>query len=269
LPILNFIIFIRYIKVTGIFNNVGNLIVMDNNHTLIEVCAASLSSALVAQQGGADRIELCAGLELGGLTPSFAMLEMTKEALNIPINVLIRSRGGDFCYSEAEMQVMLRDIENCKKLGVNGIVFGTLTPSGEIEMQQLQRVMKAIEGMDFTFHRAFDRCKLPFDALMQLIDMGVPRILSSGQQPSALKGVRLLAQLIEKAKNQIIIMPGAGIGAHNIIEIQEKTQAKEIHLSAKQQVKSPFLYINDLKDALDYDETALETVKKIVSLVKK
>lgn len=235
----------------------------------IEICAASLHSALIAQEGGADRIELCAGLELGGITPSLAMTKLVKEALAIPINVLIRSRGGDFCYSESEMQVMLQDIEECKNLGIGGIVFGALEYDGELQLKQLQRVMRISEGLDFTFHRAFDRCKNPFDTLQQLIDLGVPRILTSGQQPSALKGASLLAQLVEKSEEKICIMPGAGINASNILAIREITQANEFHLSAKKQIDSPFFHVNAMIDMNNYDETDLESVKMAVNLVKK
>lgn len=235
----------------------------------IEICAASLHSALIAQNGGADRIELCAGLELGGITPSFALLKLVKEALTIPVYVLIRSRAGDFCYSESEMQVMLHDIEQCKNMGIDGIVFGALAPNGNIQIEQLQRVMKISEGMDFTFHRAFDRCNQPEDALQQLIDCGVPRILTSGQQANALQGAPLLAKLLEKAEGKISIMPGAGINATNILKIKEITQATEFHLSAKKQIQSPFYYSNGMQDTLDYDETDLESVKNVINLVKK
>jgi copper homeostasis protein len=241
---------------------------IDNNTITIEICAASFSSALIAQEGGADRIELCAALELGGITPSFAVIELAKKALQIPVYVLIRPRGGDFCYSENEMQAMLRDIEICKTLAVDGIVCGALETNGTIHSQQLKRFLAASEGMDFTFHRAFDRCSNPFFALEQCIDFGVSRILTSGQQMNALQGSNFIAKLIEKAENKISIMPGAGISVDNILAIKSLTQAKEFHLSAKKTIQSPFLFENDMKDILDYDETDLEIVKKIVNLVK-
>ncbi len=234
----------------------------------IEICAASLTSALIAQEGGAHRIELCAALELGGITPSFSTIELSKKVLQIPVYVLIRPRGGDFCYSETEIQTMLRDIEICKMLGVDGIVCGALERNGTLQLQQLRRFLAASEGMDFTFHRAFDRCNDPFLALEQCIDFGVSRILTSGQQPTAMQGVDCIAKLVEKAENKISIMPGSGVSPDNILEIKTLTQATEFHLSAKRVVQSLFLYQNEMNDTVNFEETDLEIVKKVVNLVK-
>jgi copper homeostasis protein len=235
---------------------------------LIEICTPSFHSALQAQEGGADRIELCVALELGGITPNFATIELTKQALSIPVYVLIRPRGGDFCYSESEMQCMLRDIEICKNLGVEGVVCGALQDDGLIHQKQTARMLQAAEGIDFTFHRAFDRCKNPFDALELLKNLGVSRILTSGQRPTAMEGVSLLAELVEKAEDKIIIMPGSGVNAANLLKIKALTNAKEFHFSAKSTIQSPFLFHNEMNDILNYEETNLETVKKVVNLVK-
>jgi copper homeostasis protein len=242
---------------------------MLNNTNLIqiEICAASLHSALQAQEGGAHRIELCAALELGGITPSFATLELVKQSLNIPTYILIRPRGGDFCYSESEMHCMLRDIEMCKSLGLAGVVCGALHPNGLIHLQQIERMLQAAEGMGFTFHRAFDRCKNPLDALVELTDLGVERILTSGQQSNALSGAPFIKTLVEKADNQLIIMPGAGVSPDNILAIKELTGAKEFHLSAKKAMQSPFFHENEMKDYRDYDETSIEIVKSVINLV--
>ncbi len=234
----------------------------------IEICAASLHSAVQAQEGGAHRIELCAALELGGITPSFATIELVKQSLDIPVYVLIRPRGGDFCYSESEMQCMLRDIEICKSLGVEGVVCGALHPDGLIHLQQTERMFRAAEGMGFTFHRAFDRCKNPFDALAELINLGAERILTSGQQTNALKGANFIRKTIEKADNQIIIMPGAGVSPDNIVAIKELTGANEFHFSAKKTLVSPFFYENEMNDEKNYDETSIEIVKSVINLVK-
>jgi copper homeostasis protein len=251
--------------------NFKNIVIfMSDNHTeiQIEICAASLHSALQAQEGGAHRIELCAALALGGITPSFATLELVKQSLEIPTYVLIRPRGGDFCYSESEMQCMLRDIEMCKSLGMAGVVCGALHPNGLIHLPQTEKMLRAAEGIGFTFHRAFDRCKNPFDALKALIEMGAERILTSGQQVNALAGASFIKRLIEKADNQLIIMPGAGVSPSNILEIKEQTGAKEFHLSAKQTVQSPFSYENEMNDQNEYDETNIEIVKNVMRLVK-
>lgn len=226
----------------------------------LEICTPSFTAALTAQKGGANRIELCAALESGGITPSYATIALCKAQLTIPVYVLIRARGGDFCYSEEEMQVMLRDIELCSELGVDGVVCGALSTNATVHITQTKRFLAAAKNMDFTFHRAFDRCQNPHDTLRQLIDLGISRILTSGQQPNALLGTKLLAQLIQVADNQITIMPGAGINAENIQEIKAITQAKEFHLSAKKTIISPFNYQNILNDKNDYEDTHLESV---------
>jgi copper homeostasis protein len=234
----------------------------------IEICAASFHSAQVAENAGADRIELCAALPLGGLTPSYATIALVKEQLQIPTYVLIRSREGDFCYSEAEMQVMLRDIEQCKKLNVEGIVWGVLQANGSIAIEQTKRILESCKGMDFTFHRAFDRCKNPLESVEILYDLGIRRILTSGQQASALQGAPLLRTLVEQTQGRMTIMPGAGIGSDNILAIKNLTGAVEFHLSAKQTFISPFLFQNDIQDALHHDETDFDKVKRVLEIVK-
>ncbi|MFZ4544556.1 MAG: copper homeostasis protein CutC [Saprospiraceae bacterium] len=241
---------------------------MDSNAIKIEICAASPFSAMAAQQGGADRIELCAALEIGGITPSFSSIEMCKKMLDIPVFVLIRPRGGDFCYSESEMQQMIRDIEICHSLGVGGIVSGSLNSDGSLHIKQLQKLQSACKGMEFTFHRAFDRCNDPFLVAAQLADLGVDRILSSGQQPNALKGASLLARLIEKMEGQIIFMPGSGINVDNIKEINRITGAREYHFSAKKTQHSPFAFKNDMKDKDDYSESDVDLIRSMVNLAK-
>lgn len=241
---------------------------MDSNTIKIEICAASPFSAMAAQQGGADRIELCAALEIGGITPSFSSIEMCKKTLDIPVFVLIRPRGGDFCYSASEMQQMIRDIEICHTLGVEGIVSGSLNPDGSLHISQLQQLLQACRGMEFTFHRAFDRCNDPFFVAEQLADQGVDRILSSGQQPAALQGASLLAKLTEKMAGRITIMPGSGINFENIKEIYQITGAREYHFSAKKNQKSPFTFKNDMKDKDDCEESDLETIRSMVNLLR-
>jgi copper homeostasis protein len=241
---------------------------MKPNPIQLEICAVSPTSALAALEGGADRIELCAALETGGISPSFAAIEMCTRSLDIPVFVLVRPRPGDFCYNETELQLMIRDISICRELGVSGIVSGSLHPDGNIHLPQLQALLRASEGMDFTFHRAFDRCRDPFLAASQLAAFGVQRILSSGQQPTALQGAALLSKLIEKMEGKISFMPGGGITADNIGEIYRITGATEVHFSAKKVQKSPFSHQNDMSGNDDYSESDPSLIRQMVGLLR-
>lgn len=196
---------------------------------ILEVCCGSLASALAAQEGGANRVELCANLYEGGTTPSHGTLELAREKLGIEINVLVRPRGSDFIYNDDEMEIIKRDVVRCKELGIDGVVIGFLTPEGEIDVKKTEKIMKLARPMSVTFHRAFDMCKDPNVALEQLIDVGVDRILTSGQKNMAPEGVDLIADLVRKAGDQVIIMPGAGLEVENIAEFHVKVGAKEYH----------------------------------------
>lgn len=210
----------------------------------IEICANSVASCVEAQKGGAYRVELCAGIPEGGTTPSYGEIVVARKLLNIKLNIIIRPRGGDFLYSDVEHQSMLHDIEIAKKLGVDGVVFGCLTVDGEIDMQRNKELVEAAKGMNVTFHRAFDMCKDPFESLEQIISLGFDTILTSGQQPTAIEGVSLLKQLVEKAYNRIVIMPGSGINEENIATIAQQTGAREFHFSARERIESSMLYRN-------------------------
>ena len=196
-----------------------------------------------AEAGGASRVELCAGIPEGGTTPSYGEIK-TAQALTsqIAINVIIRPRGGDFLYTEAEIQSMLLDIELCKQLGVHGVVFGCLTQEGDIDVPLMRRLIEAAKPLSVTCHRAFDVCRDPFAALEQLIELGCDRILTSGQQSTAEKGIPLLKQLVEKAGDRIIIMPGCGVRENNIARIEAETGAKEFHTSTRSVVYSQMAY---------------------------
>lgn len=214
----------------------------------IEICANSVASCVEAQKGGAYRVELCAGIPEGGTTPSYGEILVARKLLNIKLNIIIRPRGGDFLYSEVEHQAMLHDIEMAKKLGVNGVVIGCLTADGKVDMQRNKELIDAAKGMNVTFHRAFDMCKDPFESLEQIISLGCDRILTSGQQPTAIEGVSLLKELVAKANNRIIIMPGSGINENNIATIAKETNAQEFHFSAREPIDSKMEYRNpDLK----------------------
>ena len=210
----------------------------------VEICANSVASCIEAEKGGAYRVELCAGIPEGGTTPSYGETVVARQLLNIKLNIIIRPRGGDFLYSNIEHQAMLHDIEMAKKLGVDGVVIGCLTAEGEVDMQRNQELMEAAKGMTVTFHRAFDMCKDPFKSLEQIISLGCDRLLTSGQRPTAIEGVSLLKQLVEKANNRIIIMPGSGVNEHNIATLANETGAHEFHFSAREPHDSKMEYRN-------------------------
>ncbi|MBK5213182.1 MAG: copper homeostasis protein CutC [Flavobacteriaceae bacterium] len=198
---------------------------------IVEICANSFESASAAQLAGANRIELCTELSFGGLTPSHGLLEKVILELNIPTHVLIRPRSGNFNYSEDEFDVMLRDIAFCKRIGCAGIVSGFLTSENKIDLIKTVQLIAASEGMEFTFHRAFDWVENPIEELQNLIDLKVNRLLSSGQKPTAIEGISLLKELQHIAKDEIEIMPGGGINLENVLEFKE-AEFKSIHLSA-------------------------------------
>ena len=199
----------------------------------IEVCCSSLSEVREAVAGGARRVELCAAITCGGVTPSHATIKsITEAALDIDINVLIRPREGGFHYSEEEVDVMCHDIEFCRQMGVHGVVIGALTRDGEIDIEACRRMVEAAGDLSITFHRAFDVCVAPLQALEHIIALGCDRLLTSGQKPSAEQGAEFLAELVSHAAGRIIIMPGAGITPQNIALIEQKTAATEFHSTA-------------------------------------
>ena len=189
-------------------------------------------------------MELCAGIPEGGTTPSYGMIRNARESISIALNVIIRPRGGDFLYSENEIQEMLYDIQVAKELGADGLVFGCLNPDGSVDMSAMSRLMKAAGDTPVTFHRAFDHTNYPFKALEDIISLGCARILTSGCRPTALEGVDLLAQLVEKAGDRIIIMPGCGVKENNIADIARLSGAREFHFSARESVESGMVFRN-------------------------
>lgn len=210
----------------------------------LEICANSVMSCVEAQKGGAYRVELCAAIPEGGTTPSYGDIAVARELLHIKLNVIIRPRGGDFLYSVLEHKIMLKDIEMCRKLGVDGIVIGCLTEEGDVDMERCRELVEAAEKMDVTFHRAFDQCRDPLISLEDIISLGCSRILTSGQQPKAEQGVDLLKKLVQQAGERIIIMPGSGINENNIAKIARETGAVEFHLSAREAVESKMKFRN-------------------------
>lgn len=210
----------------------------------IENCSGSVESSVRAQLGGAYRIELCSALEVGGLTPSYGLMKKAREAVSIKINAMIRPRGGDFLYSEREIEEMIEDIRVAKSLKMDGVVFGCLTPDGNVDVPLMKRLMAECEGLDVTFHRAFDMCADLSTALEDVISVGCNRILSSGGCQTAPEGVEVLAKLVKQAGDRIIIMPGSGVNAGNIKTLLEITGAKEYHLSGSTVYDSGMVYRN-------------------------
>ena len=211
----------------------------------IEICANSVESAVKAQEGGAYRVELCAGIPEGGTTPSFGEIRMARQLLQeTKLHVIIRPRGGDFLYTHLEQEIMLHDIKVARQLGADGVVFGCLTAEGEVDMPAMKKLMNAVGDMNVTFHRAFDMCRNPQEALEQIISLGCTRILTSGQEANAVKGIPLLKELIEQADGRIIIMPGCGVNPSNILQIAEETGASEFHFSGRSTYESSMIYRN-------------------------
>ncbi len=211
----------------------------------IEVCANSAASCVAAEQGGAVRVELCAGIPEGGTTPSYGEMVTARRAIGIQLNVIIRPRGGDFLYTPAEVQTMLLDIEAAKAAGADGVVFGCLGADGTVDVETNARLKQAAGGLSTTFHRAFDVCRDPFEALEEIIALGFDRILTSGQEATAPAGSALIAELVRRAQGRIIIMPGCGVNETNVAGLARDTGATEFHMSARRRVEGGMVYRNE------------------------
>jgi len=207
----------------------------------LEVCANSVQSAINAQIAGAKRIELCENLFIGGTTPSYGCIKTTRERVDIAINILIRPRIGDFLYSDIEFEQIKNDILVAKQLGVNGIVCGILLPNGEVDTERTDELVELSKPLTFTFHRAFDFTPDPYKALEDIIKTGATHILTSGQKNKAADSVDLLYELVKKAANRVVIMPGSGINADTIKRIVN-TGANEFHMSGVKDVESKMIY---------------------------
>lgn len=211
----------------------------------IEICCGSAAEAGAAQECGADRVELCSALSEGGVTPSYGEVCTARNLLNTTrLHVIIRPRGGDFCYSEREMNSMLRDIEAMRRIGVDGVVVGCLTPDGDVDVDATRRLVEAADGMSVTFHRAFDMCRNRDEALEEIVALGCQRLLTSGGCATAEAGVEPLRRLVEQSAGRIAIMPGCGINAGNIAFIADRTLASEFHFSARRLRASAMRYRN-------------------------
>ncbi|WP_355604530.1 copper homeostasis protein CutC [Xanthomonas cannabis] len=235
----------------------------------LEVAADSIGSAVAAQQGGAMRVELCGGLDGGGLTPSFGTLAVVRERLQIPLYVLIRPRVGDFVFNADEVEVMRRDVEQCVRIGCDGVVLGALDRDGQVDLATMRVLIAAAGTLGVTFHRAIDVSADPLRALDAAIALGCERVLTSGARASAIDGIETIAAMAERAAGRIVVMPGAGVSEHNIAALRAGTGAREFHASLRgpvaAQVHAPHAHISDLGG--DCQRTDVARVRRFVELL--
>lgn len=234
---------------------------------VIEIATSDYTTTKSAVEGGADRIELCAALTEGGTTPSYGTIKKCRDDFQVQLFPIIRPRAGDFLYSDAEFEMMMKDVKLCKDLGCDGVVIGLLKSDGTIDIYRAIKLIEAAYPLEVTFHRAFDRCRDPFEAMEQLVDAGCQRILTSGQQKTAPEGSELIAQLIKAANERITIMPGSGVRTDNIRELSLQTGAKEFHssLRSKQKSKMDFIHPSFANSEESYSNPSIdsEEVKKL------
>jgi copper homeostasis protein len=207
---------------------------------LLEVCVESVESAMAAQEGGAARVELCDNLLEDGTTPSAGMIEMARQHLRIGLYVMIRPRGGDFCYSDVEFEVMKKDVLIAKQLGADGVVFGLLKPDHNVDLERTRELVQLARPLRVTFHRAFDLAADSFRALEDIISLEIERILTSGHAKTALAGLPLITRLVQAAAGRVIIMPGSGIRPQNIRTILTASGAVEIHAGSAVSIKKEY-----------------------------
>ena len=210
---------------------------------MLEICIDSVESAIASQKGGADRVELCDNLLEGGTTPSAGTIALARKNIDIDLNVIIRPRGGDFLYSDVEFQVMEYDIEGAKQLGANGVVFGILNQDGSVDVERTRTLVELARPLSVTFHRAFDVSRDPFEALEALVNLRIDRVLTTGQESSALEGLDLITDLVQTAADRIIIMPGGG-NERSVQKVVAQTGVKEFHLLGTVTVDSPMRHRN-------------------------
>lgn len=248
----------------------------NNNKIEVEICCGDIESLHEAAKGGAKRVELCHALSEGGVTPPFSMIAAAKVLGIESVNVLIRPRMGDFVYSDMEISAMIEDIRFAKRAGATGIVSGALLPDGSIDIDNTKKLIEAAEGLEFVFHRAFDRASEPLKALETLIKLGCNRILTSGCSANAIDGIPLLKELVTIANGRIAIMAGAGVTPKNVAELVHAAGVAAVHSTAKRTVQSRMTYINEkvFMGAADADEysrpvTNSEIVKELIANANK
>ncbi|MEO5890472.1 MAG: copper homeostasis protein CutC [Ferruginibacter sp.] len=236
---------------------------------MLEVIGFNIESCGIAQSAGAQRIELCDNPFDGGTTPSYGFIKAARELLTIELYTIIRPRGGDFLYNDAEFEMMKTDVQLCKELECDGVVIGMLLADGTIDKERCKQLVDLAYPLGVTFHRAFDRTADPFKALEDVVAIGCERILTSGQRPAAMEGAELINALIRQADGRIIIMPGSGIRSDNILTIAEKTGAEEFHTSARGFTESTMNFQNPaMGENLQSVLTDGDEVRKIIKLLE-
>lgn len=245
---------------------------MEEQKYILEIATSDFETTRSAVEGGADRIELCANLNEGGTTPSYGTIYQCRESFDVMLYPIIRPRGGDFLYTDDEYEIMLHDVKLCKQTGCDGVVIGLLNDDGTIDVKRTAAIIDIAYPMGITFHRAFDRCLDPFDAMEQLIQIGCERILTSGQQPTVNEAMDVIAELNKAADHRIIIMPGSGVRKDNIKILAEKTACTEFHSSLRGKERSRMKFIHPVfeNSAESYmnnsiDAAEVSTLKKILS----
>jgi copper homeostasis protein len=242
----------------------------------LEICVDSVESAINAQNAGAHRVELCNNLMEGGTTPGLGTILSARNHLSIGLHVIIRPRGGDFLYTDLEFDIMRRDIEICGENGVDGIVLGILRPDGTIDLERTAKLIEFAYPMAATFHRAFDMCSDPVQGLVDVIDTGATRLLTSGQRNKAIDGVETINRLVKQAGSKIIVMPGSGIRDSNIASIARATSAKEFHLTARKIIDSDMvfrkqdIYMGGSSDIPEFSRKVADPhmIKRIISILQ-
>jgi copper homeostasis protein len=239
-----------------------------HNLRKLEICVDSLQSAITAELGGADRIELCSGLEIGGLTPDPALFQLAKKRLNIPIFVLIRPRMGGFVYDDTDREIILANIRFFKNYGADGLVLGALTDKGKVDLPLMQDFMELASPLPVTFHRAFDQIQDPISELPKLLGLGVHRILTSGQQVSAVLGVDLLQAIKDLVKGNAVILAGGGVSSQNVDQLL-RIGLTEVHASARVSVPEGGVENNGLLSKEGISDTyRFADLEEIVTLRK-
>jgi copper homeostasis protein len=227
-----------------LYSGRGRMSHNNSNKVLLEICVDSVASAVAAERGGAERLELCGSLVEGGITPSAGLIEMTRAAVSLALHVMIRPRGGDFCYDAYEFETMLRDIALAKRLGANGVVFGILDVHGNVDVARTRELLNEARPLAVTFHRAFDMTANLFPALEDLCNAGVDRVLTSGGESTCLQAEETIAQLVQTAQSRLVVMPGGGIKPENARSFVDRTGVTEIHSGLRSPVPSPMLHRN-------------------------
>lgn len=213
--------------------------------TKLEVCIDSVESALIASEEGADALEVCGNLIIGGTTPGISQFKQIRQACDIKLNVLIRPRYGDFLYTDAEFKMMKEDIQIFRELGADGITVGCLKPDGTLDLNRMKELKHCAGPLRLTLHRAFDVCQDPYAALEDAISLGIDRILTSGQAEVCTEGISVLQKLIAQADGRIEILVGSGVNADVIRQLKEKIHASSFHMSGKQKIRSGMTYRNE------------------------